>query len=60
MTGGVLAMNLAVSRRNTENIVNGLTDGWRSKNTAFQKTLYAKPIGGGKCVILDNGRCVKR
>lgn len=60
MTGGTIAMNLAVSRRNTENIVNGLTDGWRSKNTAFQKPLYAKPIGGGKCVILDNGRCVKR
>lgn len=59
MTGGTLAMNMAVTKRNMENIYNGMQDGWKSDKTAFKKTLYARPIGGN-CVILDDGRCVKR
>lgn len=59
LEGDPLALNLAMSRRNLENISNGLKDGWRSPKTAFKEPLYAVPIGQN-CAKLVNGKCVKR
>lgn len=57
MSGGKVAINLAIQRQGIKNIENGLTDGWSSSKTAFMEPLYPKATGK-KCVVLKSGKCV--